>query len=71
LEVAGSAVPTLKAFLQAKAAQVASFPATDAGLAMDIDLPEDYERALALAEKRELNPGSIPANNSGTKYESR
>jgi molybdenum cofactor cytidylyltransferase len=71
LALADSTAPTLKAFLQTRAAGVASFPATDPGLEVDMDRPEDYERALALATKQELNPGNNPANNSQTKYESR
>jgi molybdenum cofactor cytidylyltransferase len=69
--LAGSAAPTLKAFLQTMAAEVACCLAEDPGLELDIDRPEDYERALALAVKQELNPGNNPANNSQTKYESR
>ena len=71
LALADSAAPNLKAFLQARAAEVSYCTAQDPGLEVDLDRPEDYERALELAKKQELNPGSIPVNNSQTKYESR
>ena len=71
LALADSTAPNLKAFLQTRAAEVTYCAAQDPGLAVDLDWPEDYERALELAKKQELNPGSIPVNNSGTKYESR
>jgi molybdenum cofactor cytidylyltransferase len=69
--LAETAAPTLKAFLQVNAQALAGFLADDPGLEVDIDRPEDYQRALELAVNEELNPGSIPANNSRTKYESR
>jgi molybdenum cofactor cytidylyltransferase len=71
LSLGRSQAPTLKAFLQARAAEVAGCPADDPGLEVDLDRPEDYARALELARKQELNRRTIPANNEGTKYESR
>jgi molybdenum cofactor cytidylyltransferase len=69
--LADAAGPTLKTFLHRRAGEVAGCPAEDPGLELDLDRPEDYARALGLAQKEELNPSTIPANNSGTKYESR
>jgi molybdenum cofactor cytidylyltransferase len=71
LALAASAAFTLNAFLQSRAAELAACPADDPGLEVDLDWPEDYKRALELAQKQELNPSNIPANNSRTKYESR
>ncbi|HVM51123.1 MAG TPA: nucleotidyltransferase family protein [Candidatus Acidoferrum sp.] len=69
--LARSESPTLKAFLQARASDVAWFAADDPGLELDIDRPEDYARALELARNEELNPRNIPVNNSGNQYEPR
>jgi molybdenum cofactor cytidylyltransferase len=71
LSLGHSQAPTLRAFLQTRAAEVARCPADDPGLEVDLDRPADYARALELARKQELNRQTIPANNEGTKYESR
>jgi molybdenum cofactor cytidylyltransferase len=65
LALADSTAPTLKAFLENRAAEVTFCLVHDPGLEVDIDWPEDYQRALKLAQKQELNPSNIPANNSG------
>jgi molybdenum cofactor cytidylyltransferase len=70
LALASSPAATLKEFLQARAGEVVLCPVDDPGLDVDIDRPEDYERAVKLALKQELNHRAIPANNGHTKYES-
>lgn len=70
LALAGSTAPTLKEALQASAGQVAFCPVDDPGLELDIDRPEDYDKAVELAAKQELNQRTIPANNRRTNYES-
>ena len=58
LTLADSAAPSLKEALQVCAGQVAFCPVDDPGLDLDIDRPEDYDKA-----KQELNRRPIPANN--------
>ena len=47
--MAGSTAATLKEFLAAKPRQVALCELDDPGLDLDIDRPEDYEKALRFA----------------------
>jgi CTP:molybdopterin cytidylyltransferase MocA len=47
-QVAATTAATLKEFLAAEATQVALCELDDPGLDLDIDRPEDYERALLL-----------------------
>src|ERR1035441_9496124 len=47
-QVAATTAATLKEFLAAEAAQVALCELDDPGLDLDIDLPEDYDKALLL-----------------------
>jgi molybdenum cofactor cytidylyltransferase len=47
-QVAATTAATLKEFLAAEAAQVALCELDDPGLDLDIDRPEDYEKALLL-----------------------
>ena len=47
-ELAGTSAPTLKDFLKTIPEHLAAFDADDAGLDLDLDTPEDYQRALAL-----------------------
>lgn len=63
LALANSTAVSLQEFLQTRAKQIALWPADDPGLDLDIDRPEDYEDALKLAMKQELNRGTIPVNN--------
>ncbi len=46
-ELACSSLPNLKAFLEWLAPYCAAFPCGDPGVAMDLDTPEDYQRAIA------------------------
>jgi molybdenum cofactor cytidylyltransferase len=69
LALAKATAATLKEFLQARAGEVALCPADDPGLEVDLDRPEDYDRALGLAVKQELYLRAIPANNEQTNYE--
>jgi molybdenum cofactor cytidylyltransferase len=62
LALANSTAATMKEFLRAKAAKVAFCQAEDPGLEVDLDQPEDYEKAIRLAAKQELNQGAIPAS---------
>lgn len=48
--IAASAASTLRAFLDAQGPGVAACEVSDPGLALDVDTPEDYRRALAIAE---------------------
>jgi molybdenum cofactor cytidylyltransferase len=48
-QVAGSTAATLSEFLSAKPRQVALCELEDPGLDLDIDRPEDYQKALKLA----------------------
>ena len=57
LALADAAGPTLKAFLQGRAAELAFCAADDPGLALDLDRPEDYARALELAKKGAIKSG--------------
>jgi molybdenum cofactor cytidylyltransferase len=70
LALASSSAATLKDFLQARAGEVAFCPMDDPGLEVDIDRPEDYQRAVELALKQGLNQHTFPANNGRTNYES-
>lgn len=54
-QLAGSTATTLKEFLAARASEVALYEADDPGLEVDIDRPEDYDKALDLAGKRRAN----------------
>ena len=47
--IADSTAATLKEFLAAKPGQVALCELDDPGLDLDIDRPEDYEKAVRLA----------------------
>ena len=51
-QLADSTAVTLKAFLAAKGRQVAICESDDPGLELDIDRPEDYDKALGMAAKR-------------------
>jgi molybdenum cofactor cytidylyltransferase len=53
-QLAETKVATLKEFLAAAHDQVALFDVADAGLALDIDKPEDYEKALQIAREEPL-----------------
>ena len=70
LALADSTAPTLKEALKASTGQVAFCPVDDPGLEVDIDRPEDYDKAVELAAKQELNQRAIAANNRQTEYES-
>jgi molybdenum cofactor cytidylyltransferase len=69
LALAGSTAPTLKEFLHTRATEMAFYPVDDPGLEVDMDRPEDYEKALKLAVKEELNPYAIPLSIKQTNYE--
>jgi molybdenum cofactor cytidylyltransferase len=48
LLLGNSTAPTLKAFLERRASDLAAYSANDPGLEVDLDRPEDYQRALGL-----------------------
>jgi molybdenum cofactor cytidylyltransferase len=54
-QLAETGAPTLKAFLRARVDQIACCELDDAGLDLDLDRPEDYERALALFARPTLH----------------
>ena len=51
-ELAASTAATLKAFLVARPQELAVCEVDDPGLELDIDRPEDYDKALRMAAKR-------------------
>jgi len=51
-QLAGSTARTLKGFLTARRRQVALCELDDPGLDLDLDRPEDYERAVLFAQRR-------------------
>jgi molybdenum cofactor cytidylyltransferase len=51
-ELAASTTATLKAFLVAMPQELAVCEVDDPGLELDIDRPEDYDKAVELAAKR-------------------
>ena len=51
-QLADSTAATLKDFLVARPAEVALCEVDDPGMEVDIDRPEDYDKAVALAAKR-------------------
>ncbi len=68
-QLAGSTAATLKAFLAARPRQVAGCEVDDPGLEVDIDRPEDYDRAVKLAAKRRSGD-SAPRRRTETRVES-
>lgn len=50
-ELRNSNVGDLKIFLLERAANLSGFDSTDAGLDLDMDTPEDYERVKSLAQR--------------------
>lgn len=50
-ELKNSAASDLKEFLEARAGELAGFESDDAGLELDLDTPEDYERAKRLKDR--------------------